>query len=135
MNRALEENITKIVLIQMPIFVGLTITLLINKFIVNSVYFVAVSFLILFFGLGLTVAIVNVNVNAIIQGETDIEYMGRVNSLKSLGSMISMALGLFIGGVLVDNIPIVIAFAINSALFILLTLFMTKYFGIRKSHL
>lgn len=46
-----------------------------------------------------------------------------------------MALGLFIGGVLVDNIPIVIAFAINSALFILLTLFMTKYFGIRKSHL
>lgn len=135
MNRALEENITKIVQIQMPIFVGLTITLLINKFIVNSVYFVAVSFLILFFGLGLTVAIVNVNVNAIIQGETDIEYMGRVNSLKSLGSMISMALGLFIGGVLVDNIPIVIAFAINSALFILLTLFMTKYFGIRKSHL
>ena len=89
----------------------------------------------MFFGLGLTVAIVNVNVNAIIQGETDIEYMGRVNSLKSLGSMISMALGLFIGGVLVDNIPIVIAFAINSALFILLTLFMTKYFGIRKSHL
>lgn len=122
------RNLTKVVFLQMPVFILFTVVLFLNETFIHSILFVVTMYMLLFFVLGITVAVVNVNVCFIIQSETDSNFLGRVNSYKSLGSMISMALGLLIGGILIERINIVLAFGINSVLFIFLVIFMFKQF-------
>lgn len=127
-NKNIYSSLTKVVFIQLPLFIGFTLILIFNQYIFSSVYFVVILFTILFFVLGTTVAIVNVNVNVIIQTEADSSFIGRVNSIKSLGSMISMTLGLLLGGIIIESLYPIMAFGINSILFLLLTIFMKVNF-------
>ena len=121
------KNLTKVVIVQLPLFAGFTIAIFINKAI-NYETFLLTAFTILLFILGITVAIVNVNISVILQSETSANFLGRVNAIKSFGSLITMALGLLIGGIIIDHIPYEYAFSINSILFALLTIFMVKKF-------
>lgn len=121
------RNLTKVVLVQLPLFICFTVCLILNQVLLVD-KFLLISYMVILFVLGITVAIVNVNVNVILQTETSRNYLGRVSSIKSLCSMISMALGLLIGGVLIENINYIVAFGINSILFVLLSIFMVINF-------
>ena len=65
------------------------------------------------------------------QKEVKGEFLGRVYSFKALGSMISMALGLAIGGIIIERIDVSVAFAIQAFLFVILCFTMIKKFLIK----
>jgi MFS family permease len=132
-NENIYRRLTQVVLLQFPVFLLLPVVLCINNALIHSVIFVIGSFAILFFLLGITIAIVNVNIGVILQSETDMEYLGRVYSFKSLCSMASMAIGLLIGGILIESINQVLAFSINTVFFAMLCLFMhMKFYNIKS---
>jgi MFS family permease len=122
------KNLSKVVFLQMPVLILLPVVLLLDEVFIHSRLFVVIAYIIIFFVMGITIAVVNINVCFIIQSETDPNFIGRVNSYKSLGSMISMALGLLVGGILIERINIILVFGINSVLFVFLALFMFKQF-------
>ncbi len=124
----LYRNLTKVVIIQFPVFSLLPFIVLLHGTVLPSSFFLVGFFAALFFILGITVAMVNVNISVILQTETKNEFLGRIYSLKSLGSMISMSAGMFLGGIIIENMPVVIAFFINSILFAGLTVFMVNVF-------
>jgi MFS family permease len=125
---SLYSNLTKVVIVQFPVFLLLPFIILMHDTFISSAYFIVGVFAFLFFILGMTVAVVNVNISVILQTETKSEFLGRIYSLKSLGSMISMSAGMFLGGIMIENLPVVAAFFINSALFAGLTIFMVSVF-------
>ena len=128
----LYSKLTSVVALQLPVFVILPFVISINNAFINSALVCVVLFSTLFFYLGITVATVNVNINVILQTETQKQYLGRVGSLKSLGSMISMSIGLLSGGIIIENISVVAAYYNNAILFALLLLFMIKMFGLSR---
>nr|WP_302595634.1 MFS transporter [uncultured Cellulosilyticum sp.] len=131
MKENMYKHLTHVVIIQLPVFVMLPIILIINSVYINYELFVIISFSVLFFILGISVAIVNVNIGVILQKEVKGEFLGRVYSFKALGSMISMALGLAIGGIIIERIDVSVAFAIQAFLFVILCFTMIKKFLIK----
>jgi MFS transporter, DHA3 family, macrolide efflux protein len=127
-NRNLYRNLTKVVILQFPVFLLLPFIIFLHDSFLPSTYFIVGLFAVLFFILGMTVAVVNVNISVILQTETKNEFLGRIYSLKSLGSMISMSAGMFLGGIIIEHIPVIVAFSINSVLFAGLTIFMANVF-------
>lgn len=119
-----HNNLTKVVFVQLPIYILFPVVLLLNRFFINSVTFVSGIYTCLFFVLGITVAIVNVNVNVIIQSDTDPKYIGRISSVKQFGSNVSMAIALFLGGVFIGLMDAFQLLSINAILFVLLCAFM-----------
>ena len=131
MKENMYKHLTHVVIIQLPVFVMIPIILIINSVYINYELFVIISFSVLFFILGISVAIVNVNIGVILQKEVKGEFLGRVYSFKALGSMISMALGLAIGGIIIERIDVSVAFAIQAFLFVILCFTMIKKFLIK----
>lgn len=131
MKENMYKHLTHVVIIQLPVFVMLPIILIINSVYINYELFVIISFSVLFFILGISVAIVNVNIGVILQKEVKGEFLGRVYSFKALGGMISMALGLAIGGIIIERIDVSVAFAIQAFLFVILCFTMIKKFLIK----
>lgn len=128
MKENIYKRLTQVVIIQLPIFVMLPIIIVINNIFIHNEWFIVISFCLLFFILGISVAIVNVNIGVILQKEVKGEFLGRIYSFKSLGSMISMAVGLALGGIIIERISISLAFSIQAFLFVILCFAMIKEF-------
>ncbi|MTI69853.1 MAG: MFS transporter [Firmicutes bacterium] len=105
------------------IFVGLPTTKLFPE--MNSIFYL-IYFMIITFGIGSIVVMINIPINVTLQRETPDEYRGRLFGALTTMSMAIQPLGMVISGLLIDILPSYVIPIVSGILFIMLVLIMGK---------
>ncbi|MTI67306.1 MAG: MFS transporter [Firmicutes bacterium] len=107
----------------LTILVGLPTTNLLPE--MNSIFYL-IYFMIITFGIGSIVVMINIPINVTLQRETPDEYRGRLFGALTTMSMAIQPLGMVISGLLIDILPSYVIPIVSGILFIMLLLIMGR---------